>query len=136
MIHRRSPLVALAALALTACATTPVASPAPKLDGPPFFQRTQRAQMNNVEQGHFFLPALCAHAVFVGPKSAAVAGGAWVALRTAYAMSYRGGYLKPNQLGVFTLPCYSLLSYLSYGPVYAALRRWGGLPHRPCSNGK
>jgi hypothetical protein len=32
MIHRRSPLVALAALALTACATTPVASPAPKLD--------------------------------------------------------------------------------------------------------
>ncbi|WP_295241761.1 M28 family peptidase [uncultured Brevundimonas sp.] len=32
MIHRRSPLIALAALALTACATTPVASPAPKLD--------------------------------------------------------------------------------------------------------
>lgn len=32
MIHRRSPLVALAALALAACATTPVASPAPKLD--------------------------------------------------------------------------------------------------------
>ncbi|MBB5770106.1 hypothetical protein HNP47_000075 [Brevundimonas vesicularis] len=32
MIHRRSPLVALAALALAACATTPVASPGPKLD--------------------------------------------------------------------------------------------------------
>ena len=32
MIHRRSSLVALAALALAACATTPVASPAPKLD--------------------------------------------------------------------------------------------------------
>lgn len=32
MIHRRSPLVALAALALAACATTPVASPAPKPD--------------------------------------------------------------------------------------------------------
>ena len=32
MIHRRSPLIALAALALAACATTPVASPAPKLD--------------------------------------------------------------------------------------------------------
>ncbi|WP_313007776.1 M28 family peptidase [Brevundimonas vesicularis] len=32
MIHRRSPLIALAALALTACATTPVASPALKLD--------------------------------------------------------------------------------------------------------
>ncbi|MEW6537371.1 MAG: M28 family peptidase [Pseudomonadota bacterium] len=32
MIHRRSPLIALAALALAACATTPVASPVPRLD--------------------------------------------------------------------------------------------------------
>lgn len=32
MIHRRSTLIALAALALAACATTPVASPAPKPD--------------------------------------------------------------------------------------------------------
>jgi uncharacterized MAPEG superfamily protein len=102
---------------------------APRMDGPEFFLRTQRAQMNNVEQGHYFLPALLTHAVCAGPRSAAVAGAAWVALRCGYSFSYRSGLLKPKQLGVFTVPCYLLLAYLGYGPAYAGLRTWGKLSH-------
>jgi glutathione S-transferase len=61
---------------------------APSIDGPEEFKRALRIQANTLEQLALFLPSLWLFAVYLSPLWATILGGAWVAGRILYIVTY------------------------------------------------
>jgi len=61
---------------------------APATTGDPHFERAFRVQMNTIESAILFLPALWLAARWGGASVVEVAGGAWIAGRIIYALTY------------------------------------------------
>ncbi len=64
---------------------------APATSGPPEFERTFRAQANNLESAVMFLPALWLFGHYVHPLLAGVLGFVWIATRLWYFSAYAAG---------------------------------------------
>jgi uncharacterized MAPEG superfamily protein len=61
---------------------------APAVSGDPAFERALRVQMNTLENGVMFIPALWLAAQYVDPLWAGIAGLVWLAGRIWYAVAY------------------------------------------------
>ncbi|WP_020655231.1 MAPEG family protein [Massilia niastensis] len=62
--------------------------PAPSMDGPEGFLRSQRVQMNTLEQLPLVLVPLWLCALYLGDPWAAAGGMLWCASRVLYALGY------------------------------------------------
>jgi len=94
--------------------------PAPSMDGPEAFQRSQRVQANTLEQLPLLLVPLWMCAYFLGDPWAAAGGLLWCLGRIAYALGY---YRDPAQREVGFITGMVACALLISGTIFGLLLR-------------
>lgn len=84
---------------------------------------SDRVQLNMLEHMPPFLVLLWLNAVFVGPTSATIAGGVYVAARVLYpfVMGTRLGRSAPSLIVASTLPGYLVIAWFAGALVWAVI---------------